>query len=134
MFFVRVGGIGPPSHPWQGRVLPLNHTRFRSLCEFRLANHFETQENKSYFILNYCAGGGPLGPFIYGSPTGPRNVEPVGASLLRTEKIMGQIMIAIKIAKITTVLNQKLLSMLFKFNRKTQPIQYSVPNISSPCH
>ncbi len=26
-FFVRVGRIELPSHPWQGRVLPLNHTR-----------------------------------------------------------------------------------------------------------
>ncbi len=26
--FVRVGRIELPSHPWQGRVLPLNHTRF----------------------------------------------------------------------------------------------------------
>ena len=25
--FERVGGIGPPSQPWEGRVLPLNHTR-----------------------------------------------------------------------------------------------------------
>ena len=25
--FVRVGRIELPSHPWQGRVLPLNHTR-----------------------------------------------------------------------------------------------------------
>lgn len=24
---VRVGVIETPSHPWQGRVLPLNHTR-----------------------------------------------------------------------------------------------------------
>lgn len=26
-FVVRVGRIELPSHPWQGRVLPLNHTR-----------------------------------------------------------------------------------------------------------
>src|SRR3989344_9243377 len=25
--FMRVPGIGPESRPWQGRVLPLNHTR-----------------------------------------------------------------------------------------------------------
>jgi hypothetical protein len=25
--YVRVGRIELPSHPWQGRVLPLNHTR-----------------------------------------------------------------------------------------------------------
>jgi hypothetical protein len=29
--FVRVGRIGLPSHPWQGRVLPLNHTRIKFL-------------------------------------------------------------------------------------------------------
>lgn len=27
VFFVRVPGIEPESRPWQGRVLPLNHTR-----------------------------------------------------------------------------------------------------------
>ena len=26
-FVVRAGRIGLPSHPWQGRVLPLNHAR-----------------------------------------------------------------------------------------------------------
>ncbi len=26
-FFVRVSGIEPESRPWQGRILPLNHTR-----------------------------------------------------------------------------------------------------------
>lgn len=31
---VRVGRIELPSHPWQGRVLPLNHTR---LNEFILS-------------------------------------------------------------------------------------------------
>ena len=29
-FGVRVGRIELPSHPWQGRVLPLNHTRNKS--------------------------------------------------------------------------------------------------------
>ena len=28
---MRVGRIGLPSHPWQGRVLPLNHTRRRKI-------------------------------------------------------------------------------------------------------
>ena len=27
MVFVRLGRIELPSHPWQGRVLPLNHNR-----------------------------------------------------------------------------------------------------------
>ena len=30
-FFVRVRGIEPRSQPWEGRILPLNHTR-RSIC------------------------------------------------------------------------------------------------------
>ncbi len=29
---VRVPGIEPESHPWQGRVLPLNHTRNVMQC------------------------------------------------------------------------------------------------------
>ncbi len=29
-YLVRVGGIEPPSRPWQGRVIPLNYTRFSS--------------------------------------------------------------------------------------------------------
>ena|GEM_PF-5340855 len=28
-FIVRAPGIEPESHPWQGRVLPLNHARNR---------------------------------------------------------------------------------------------------------
>ncbi len=27
LIFVRVGRIELPSRPWQGRILPLNHTR-----------------------------------------------------------------------------------------------------------
>lgn len=38
----RVRGIGPPSQPWEGRVLPLNHTRlivfYRDPNESRLAS------------------------------------------------------------------------------------------------
>ena len=29
-FIVRVAGIESASQPWEGRVLPLNHTRLRS--------------------------------------------------------------------------------------------------------
>ena len=27
LLLVRVGGIEPPSQPWEGRILPLDHTR-----------------------------------------------------------------------------------------------------------
>ena len=27
ILFVRVGGIEPPSQPWEGRIIPLNYTR-----------------------------------------------------------------------------------------------------------
>ena len=27
-YFVRVAGIEPAYQPWEGRILPLNHTRF----------------------------------------------------------------------------------------------------------
>ncbi len=33
---VRVGRIELPSHPWQGRVLPLNHTRNETFCGHKL--------------------------------------------------------------------------------------------------
>ena len=35
--WVRVGGIEPPSHPWQGCILPLNHTRIGEQYQFILA-------------------------------------------------------------------------------------------------
>ncbi len=31
MYFVRDRGIEPLTRPWQGRILPLNHTRFAQL-------------------------------------------------------------------------------------------------------
>ena len=36
---VRIGRIGLPPRPWQGRVLPLNHIRILSTALYRLARH-----------------------------------------------------------------------------------------------
>jgi hypothetical protein len=38
VLIVRVGRIGLPSHPWQGRVLPLNHTR--NVVHYKLKNNY----------------------------------------------------------------------------------------------
>lgn len=46
---MRVGRIGLPSHPWQGRVLPLNHTRLRLLRKLRRGKPANRQE---YSIKN----------------------------------------------------------------------------------
>lgn len=49
---VRVGGIEPPSQPWEGRILPLDHTRMIHIlleCAVRLRRRC---------VL--CAGVGPL--------------------------------------------------------------------------
>lgn len=35
---VRVGGIEPPSRPWQGRIIPLNYTR--SVFEYTIKPRF----------------------------------------------------------------------------------------------
>ncbi len=37
MTFVRPSGIGPESHPWQGRILPLNYDRnFRMRLNYNI--------------------------------------------------------------------------------------------------
>ena len=56
---MRVGRIELPSHPWQGRVLPLNHTRNapggirtpNNGSEDRRDIHFTTRANFSLFSL-----------------------------------------------------------------------------------
>ncbi len=46
--FVRVPGIEPGPNPWQGLVLPLNHTRLYG---------YYTQKNKKENIICWCGQG-----------------------------------------------------------------------------
>lgn len=47
-YLVRVGRIGLPSHPWQGRVLPLNHGRKQGY--YTLFALF-SQEDVQYYLI-----------------------------------------------------------------------------------
>ncbi len=42
---MRIGGIEPPTRPWQGRILPLNHIRSRFIVIHNPSN---------IKILKYC--------------------------------------------------------------------------------
>ncbi len=46
---VRVGGIEPPSNPWEGLILPLNHTRkIQLIISFYLCRLRNTHSTTKY--------------------------------------------------------------------------------------
>ena len=53
---MRRGRIELPSHPWQGRILPLNHTRYKYDTSIRYMDFFY---NKAYtqLITEICSCG-----------------------------------------------------------------------------
>ena len=49
--FVRVGVIETPSRPWQGRVLPLNHTRINLMRSYSIMKQAKNQNMKNIFSI-----------------------------------------------------------------------------------
>ena len=50
-FSVRVGRIELPSRPWQGRVLPLNHTRKLTLLQYQFSPIKTRKPAKASFLV-----------------------------------------------------------------------------------
>ena len=71
---VRVGGIEPPSHPWQGRVLPLNHTRpVLFWCPREESNLYYKIRNLASYPLNDEGSAAILSRVFKNSNTEPVN-------------------------------------------------------------